>query len=574
MSRFHLLAALGFAVLALGACSPAPRPPPPSAPAAPSEQLNRIVDRYWDAYLQLNPAAAIASGDHSHDGHLGNPLAPRYLADSLALERGALAELRAVPRALLDAAAALNYDIFKRGRELAIEGFTYPEELIPDLLHGMPQFIEQQGSGSGVQPFTTAADYENWISRIDDYAAWTAQAIANMRDGLRRGYVLPRELVEHALPALARASEDTPRNGFYLPLQTLPGGIAEPARTRLTERVSAAVRGKLLPAYRQLHDFLAVEYLPRARVGVALGEFPLGDAWYAHRLRVQTDGDRTPAQIHALGLQEVERVRGRLHAVLAANGTEDDLQNVAMLLRHDPAAAGNPDEAESRLRDLRARVAAAMPALFTAPPPDIDLRALGFAAANDTDRSGGVAGMGGAGDAGTEAMFLHYAVPGRLYQSGSAAPSLPRFRRFGSAPAFIQGWALYAESLGEELGLYGDLKPKLAALVRDLNCSAALVVDTGLQSQHWTPRRALDYLRTHTPMDDAEAIAELDRIVAAPGAALAPKIGELEFLELRARALQSGTHDLRAFHSAILEGGPMPLDILEARIGRWIAAPP
>jgi uncharacterized protein (DUF885 family) len=444
--------------------------------------------------------------------------------------------------------------MFERGRELAIEGYTYPEELIPDPLHGIAQAMQRRGGTAGEHD---ARDYDDLIARMDDHAVWTAQAIANLRDGLRRGYALPREVVEHALPVLEEAGRDTPQNAYYQPLRTLPPGLAEPARAQLAARFTAAVRGRLLPACRQLHDFLAAEYLPRARAGVALAEFPLGDAWYEHRVKAQTDGGRTPAQIHELGLGEVERVRGRIREVLTANGVADDMQMVARLLRQEESATA-ADGAAAQYQDLRARVAAAMPALFVNPPADVDMSLPASALA---------------GGAWTQASYLHDVVPGRLYQQANAAPSLPRFRRFGDAPAFIQGWALYCESLGEELGLYGDLKAKLASLVRDLQSSAALVVDTGMQSRHWTRRRAFDYLRAHTPMDQEDADAALDRMIAAPAEALAAKIGELEFLALRGRALQTGGRELRDFHTVVLQGGPMPLDMLEARIDRWIAAP-
>lgn len=536
MIRFSQAALAGLTFLGLVACGPAPMPasPPNAADSAPPhESLNRIVDRYWDEHASL-----------------ANPLSEQFMADSLAVEQRFLAQTLALPHAPLDADSKLTYDIFRRQRELAIEGFTYPEELLPvNPFAGMPQQLAHMAEDAREHPLQSAKDYENWLVRIDDYAGWTRQAIANMREGMRRGYTSPQVLMQRMLPLLQGLGEDTSANVFYGPLRHLPDSIQEPDRTRLTDSLNRAIRDKLLPAYRQLHDFIQNEYLPRARSSVALSVLPLGSAWYAFRVRRATDSPLTPKEIHALGVTEVERIRARLQAFPAAAAS--------------PAGAGAGTGAgvtSNLYSEWKIQTLAAMPTLFSDIP--------------QADLEGAPPGEAPAGA--TIAHFLRDEIPGRHYQTllQQARADLPKFRRFGAEPAFVDGWALYAESLGEELGLYRDDEAKRNALVDQLTCAAATVVDTGLQTEGWTRAQAVDYLRTQLAAGEADAALLVDRYVAMPGDALACMMGELKMRALRARAQQAqgARFDIREFHSAILKDGAMPLDILEAKMTQWMQA--
>jgi uncharacterized protein (DUF885 family) len=597
MTRFLLHASLALVLLNLAACGKAPAPPaqPPTASAAPREQLKDIVERYWDAYLALNPLEATAAGDHRYDDRLGNPLSAQYLADSLALERRSLAELMALRRVSMDAEARLTYDVFKRGRELAIEGFTYPSELLPvNQFEGMPQQFAMLGSGAGTQPFATIKDYENWLARIDDYVRWTAQAIANMQDGMRRGYSLPRGLIERTLPRLASLGEDSSASVFYQPQRSMPKSIIDPQRSRLAQRLTAAVQEKILPAYRTLHDFLQNEYLPRARDSAALSALPLGAAWYAYRVRQETATNLTPIEIHNIGLAEVERIRMRMQGVFAEAAFVGDPQSYFDLLAHDPRQYfKSGDDLVSAYRDLKVKVAAATPDLFKAAPQgDFEIRAaepIGAAAAPPLWYQG--AAPDGKAPAVLhvnasdvpahpafclESLFLGNAAPGRHYQFALQQErlSLPRFRRFGMAAGFVEGWALYAESLGEELGLDPDPAAKFGVLLSELRHAVGLVAETGLQSKGWTRQQALGYLHAQMPIADRDAIGEVDRYLALPGQSLAPKIGELKIRAMRVRAQQrlGARFDIGAFHSEVLRQGAIPLDLLEAQIDAWIDA--
>jgi uncharacterized protein (DUF885 family) len=543
----------------LAACGGKPSPAPAQAanPAIPHERLGRLVDRYWDEHALP-----------------GNPLAAQFLADSLGLERRFLTEILAVPRAGLDTDSGLTYDIFKRQRELDIEGFTYPGELLPvNPFDAMPLRFARQAADPGRRPFSTAKDYENWLHGIDDYVGWSRQAIANMREGMRRGYTSPRILMERTLPLLQSLGEDTSANVFYIPVRTMPQTIDSSERVRLTETLTRAIKEKLLPAYRELHDFIQHEYLPRARLGVGLSELPLGPSWYAALVRRAAGDQRPPNEIHDIGTAEVERIQARVRS-LAASAS--------------PAARVDLVNA---YQDLKAPTLAALPTVFSnVPAADFEIRAFGpfgdtalleYQPAAPDGRTPAILYVNAAPVEGQPAVveiarFLTQAIPGRHYQSSlqMSRSDLPKFRRFGTDPAFVDGWALYAASLGEELGLYRDDEAKRGALFAQLQCAAALVVDTGIHAKGWTRAQAIDYLRAQLATDDAAAALMTDRVAALPGQAVACTMGELKIQALRSLAQQKlgARFDIREFHAEILKDGAMPLDILEAKMKLWMEA--
>jgi uncharacterized protein (DUF885 family) len=560
MTRFSHLATLGLVFWGLAGCGAAPTPAPPQAAnlAAPHDRLGRIVDRYWDEHAPP-----------------GNSLSPQFLADSLGLERRFLAELLAVPRAGLDVDFRLTYDIFKRQRELDIEGFTYPSELFPvNPFDAMPLQFARAAANPGERPFAIAKDYENWLLGIDDYVRWTGQAIVNMREGMRRGYTSPRVLMERTLPLLQSLGEDTSANVFYMPLRTMPQTINSSERARLTASLTRAIKEKLLPAYRELHNFIQNEYLPRARQSVGLSALPLGPSWYAALVRRATGEQRTPNEIHNIGTAEVERIQARLRALPAGAATAGKIDLV------------------NAYQDLKTQTLAAMPTLFSAvPTADFEIRAfdpvgdaatlLAYQPAAPDGRTPAILYVNTAPNGGRVATveiasFLQEAIPGRHYQTAlqRERSDLPKFRRFGTEPAFVDGWALYASSLGEEMGLYRDDDAKRGALLAQLNCAVALVVDTGLHAKDWTRAQALDYVRAQLAADAGDAGLMTDRLVALPGKALACKMGELKIQALRNLAQQKlgMRFDIHEFHAEILKDGAMPLDILEAKMKLWMEA--
>jgi uncharacterized protein (DUF885 family) len=545
----------GLALWALAGCGASTAPTAvPAKPAPPKEQLGRIVELYWDEHLDLEDAVS-----------------PQLLADSLNIERRYLAELQGVPRDPLDANERLTYDIFKRQREVAIEGFTFPSELLPiNPFGGMILKFAAQSADAGAR-LKSVEDYQNWLKRIDEYVRWTQQAILNMREGTRRGYTVPRVLVERMLPILERLGADEPNNVFYAPLHSMPENIKDPERARLTKAISGAISQSLLPANRALHAYLKQEYLPRARTGIAWSDLPLGGRWYAYRVKRATSTSLSADEIHRIGVAQVERL-----------GAHSQTPHPAPL-------AG--DELLSAYKELAVRVRAAMPDLFSEnPKTDFDIRGADWPREPGTPLAYQPAGPAGKpsavlyvdiGRGGTPAVvisgFLEQAIPGRHYQVALQQESLdlPRFRRFGAEPAFTDGWGRYAASQGEALGLYADEAAKSDAAQEELRCVVGSVVDTALHAKGWTRAQALDYLRVHLGANELDAQVLIDWYAANPADALACMMGELKIRELRARAQQllGGHFDVREFHSEILKDGAMPLDILEAKMKSWMSAP-
>jgi uncharacterized protein (DUF885 family) len=551
MTGFSSKAACGLALFALAGCG-APSAPAPAAAAKapPAGQLNRIVEHYWD---EVKPTEDVIS--------------PQLLADSLNIERRYLAELLDVSRDSLDAPSRLTYDIFRRRREICIEGFTFPDELLPiNPFGGMTQQIAAQAAELAQRPAANALEYENWLNRVDDYVRWTQQATVNMREGIRRGYTSPRSVIERMLPILERLGMEDSANVFYAPLRSMPESIKDPERARLTRDLTRAVAEKLLPANRALHDFLQKEYLPRARTGLALTELPLGREWYAFLVKKATSTALSPDEISGIGAAEVERL-----------GTAPPRE------APPPVAASGLVNAYT---ELKVQVQAALPAAFSEiPKSDLKIQSAEWLPrpAASLYYQGGPPGVGMllvntgrvAKTALSVAGFLQLGLPGEHFQIAlqQERADLPRFRRFGSEAAFSEGWGLYAASLGDTLGLFGDESAKLDAAATMRRCAVDLVVDTGLHAKGWTRGQAFDYLREHLGVDDVDAQSLIDGYAASPGAALAC-VGAMKFRALRARAQQTlgARFDLREFHSQILQGGAMPLDILEAKMKGWMDA--
>jgi uncharacterized protein (DUF885 family) len=549
MAGFSQRLAIGLAVLAVGGCGSAQ--PPKGAPVAENapdakEQLSHLVDRYWDEHI--DPAGVIS---------------PQVLADSLAVEHRYLTQLGGISRAGLDADSRLTYDIFKRRREILIEGFTYPAELMPlGYFGGMLQSLEISSADAGRLAWSVA-DYENWLKRVNAYVSWTQQAIQNMREGLRRGYVSPRTVISHGIDLLQRVADDTPTNVFRAPLRSAPASMKQ--------QIETAVDARLLPANRALLDFLQHDYLSRGRSSVALTDLPLGEKWYAYRIKRATDSALTADEIHKIGIAEVERLRTRLPQ--AHENSQSPVLGTEELL--------------NGYQGLIPQVGAAMLPLFAEPPnTPLDVRATSWLTDPDNGLAyvpGGLSGKPAAilyVSAGSPSLrvagFLQQVLPGHHLRSVLAHErvDLPRFRRMEEDRAYGQGWDLYAVSLGEQLGLLTDDALKTEALTLQLRCAVGLVVDTGVHAQGWTAKQALDYEHAQLGIDDAGAQALLDSYGATPGDALACEIGDLKIAALRAKAQQSmGSHfDIRAFHTEILKDGSMPLDILETKMKAWMDA--
>jgi uncharacterized protein (DUF885 family) len=603
LARLSLLIALG----ALAGCERAPAPAADGTVTAQSarqaersaregQQLRDITERYFDQYLELNPLAATAQGDHRWDDRFGDYVSQAWLADWLAIEQEALQALSGIQPAKLAGEDLLTYESFRYGRTIAIEGFRYQSELLPlSQFRGLHLQFALLGSGRGTQPFVTVRDYDNFLGRMDGFVAWTDQVIANLRAGSSKGYLLPRVIVERVIKQLADIGVADPKQSvFWRPVTSLPAGVSAADRQRLTQAYTERLAGQVLPAYRRLHDYLEQEYLPLARDTVGWFELPNGREWYTYLVRYHTTSTLSPEEVHELGLAEVARLRGQMERVARQLGNKGDLRSFLDTLRSDPQQHyTDPASLLAGYEAIRGRVDRSMPLLFARRPraglqirPFEAFRALSEAAAayqpgSPDGRRPGVLYVNTEDLPSRpkylmESLYLHQAVPGHHHQVSLAreATELPRVRRFAHDDAYAEGWALYAESLGPDLGLYTDAYSLFGAYTAEAWRAAQLVVDTGLHSRGWTRDQAIDYLRANTALGEADVVAEVDRYIAWPGQALSYMVGQLRVMELRRRAQAAlgSRFDVRAFHEQVVGSGSLPLPVLETKIDRWIAS--
>lgn len=595
--------------LALAGCSREPAPPDSQrgtptesraaakaakAASAEAQRLRDITENYYEQYLQLNPLTATAQGDHRYDDKFGDYVSERWMADWLAIEQEALEKLRAIDPAKLTGEDLLTYDSFKYGREIVIEGFRYPGELLPvNQFGGLHTYFAVLGSGAGAHPFKTVEDYDHFLARMDGFVAWVDQSIANMRSGAERGLVQPQVVVERMIPQLAALAVSDPKQSvFWQPITEFPAAVTPADRERLIMAYADKLATKVLPAYKRLHDYLKDEYLAQSRPTIAWSELGNGAEWYAYLVRYHTTTSMTSEAVHELGLKEVARIRGEMERVKNQVGHGGDLRSFFDALRADPNLYfTDPAELIAGYEVIRERVDAGMPLLFARNPkggfeirPVEAFRAASEAAGSyspgspDGKRPGvfyvNTHDLASRPKYAMEALYLHEAIPGHHYQGSIAqeATDMPRYRRFAYDTAYGEGWALYAESLGHDLGLYTDPYAQFGALSAEIWRAVRLVVDTGMHAKGWTREQAIDYFRANTALGDADIKAEVERYIAWPGQALAYKVGQLKILELRrgAQARLGPRFDIRAFHAQVVDSGSLPLAVLEKKIDRWI----
>jgi len=592
-----ILCNIATAEVASSASAPTATPPPASVEAATeARRLNELVEAYFEDQLRLNPLAATSIGDRRYDDRFEVTISPEWRARAEKLERDYLARVQQIDPARLSGQDLLTYQVFKSSAETEIEGYRFPSHLMPlNQFYSAPNGFAQLGSGSGMQPFDTVQAYDNFLKRMDGFVAWTDQAIVNMREGVQKGYTLPRVLAERTLPQLQAHVVARPEDSiFWGPVKKLPETFSAADRERLTAAYRAAIETKLVPAYRRLHDFMRDEYLPKTRATVGLDALPDGKAWYEYRVREITTTDLTPAQIHEIGLAEVKRIHAEMQGVMQQVGFKGTLPEFFVFLNNDPQFMWPSREALVQgYADIKERVDPQLPRLFEIlPRADYEVRAVEpfreksaaggsyQAASEDGSRPGifyaNAYDLKARPKWAMEALSLHEGNPGHHFQITIAREQkdLPRFRRFGGYTAYSEGWGLYAESLGPDLGVYRDPYQYFGRLEGELFRAIRLVVDTGLHSKGWTREQVLEYIDANSATSEARRVAETERYIAIPGQALAYKLGQLKISELRARAEQAlgERFDVRKFHTAVLADGALPLDVLEAKVDRWIAA--
>ena len=589
MKRFFILLVVMWGIVAGGGWARQPTPA-----AASTALLASLFNSYWDDQARLFPLLATAQGDNRYNDRLPNDQTRAFRQQQARLYRRYLNDLLNIDRARLGADDKLSYDIFQYDMRSRLEGLRLHTWMMPFAqIYSLPTTLGQLGTGTGAQPFRTVKDYDNWLARVSRFPVWADSAIANFRAGAKAAVVLPKVLVLKMVPQLqAQATADDSRSLFYGPVAHMPASFSEADRTRLTAAYQEAIATDLVPTYRKLADFLQTEYLPLARNSTGLGDVPGGAEMYRYDVRLMTTTTRDPEAIYQTGLAEVKRIRLEMEAVKKQVGYRGSLSSFFNSLSNNPRFMPyqSPEEVLRAFRGIQARIAPNLGRLFgRVPRSPFEIRQTeAFRAASaSAEYNRGTADGSRPGifyvpivDAtkfnvttGMESLFLHEAIPGHHYQLSlqQENTSLPKFRRFGSYPAFSEGWALYCESMGKELGLYTDPYQRLGALGDEMHRALRLVVDVSLHLKGMSREQAIDYLMANEPIAEPTATAEVERYLALPGQALTYKVGALKLRELRTRyEKQLGKKfSLRAFHDEILAGGSMPLAILERHLDAW-----
>ncbi|OGX82687.1 DUF885 domain-containing protein [Hymenobacter coccineus] len=613
--RKLLLTGLGALALLAGACN---KTKPTTATATPGE-LTALFAGYWERQAPLFPLAATSQGDNRYNNRLVNDQT-RAFRDSLAgLYQGYLGRLTKFDRKQLAGNDLVSYDILQYDLQTRLDGLKlglamgadFPNSwMIPfNQFGGLPLALGQFGAGTGAQPFKTVQDYDRWLGRVHGFPVWADSAIANFRAGMKAGVVLPKTLVVKMIPQIrSLQTTDATKSLFYGPITLLPGTFANADKTRLTAAYQKAILGELVPSYKKLGDFLEKEYLPKARATTGHGALPNGPAQYNFLVKNWTTTSRTPAEIHDIGLREVARIQSEMNAVRTRLVFHGDLKALLAYMKTDRRffPYKTPEDVLNGFRAIQGRMQPNLKKLFgRTPKTPFEVRQTeAFRAASaSAEYNQGTPDGSRPGifyvpilDAtqyrtpGMESLFLHEAIPGHHYQVSlqQENTALPKFRRFAWYGAMGEGWALYCESLGRELGLYKDPYEYLGALSQEMHRAIRLVIDTGMHSQNLTREQAIQYSLDNEATTKEAATAEVERYMAIPGQALSYKIGQLKIRELRNRARQQlggGEHlrehrpgqyqnkySLAAFHDELLKDGVMPLDILDQKMTRWADA--
>ena len=554
-----------------------------------STQLTRLFADHWQAWMQYDPLFASMCGDHRYDDRL-----PSVSETGIAAWRSQLQAFRqhqdAIPRSALSPADQLNYDIFARLLDVDIDELGHGYYRIP--ISRTAGFHLSLPDLSMLMSFKNLPDYENYLSRLQAIQTFFAGNIELMRSGLRTGYLPPLVTLEGIEEGLQPHILDDPTGSvFYAPFKDFPAVIGTNDRERLARAAQDAIRTSVIPAYRSLLKFIQDEYRPAARPGIAASELPRGREFYQSRIRYFTSLELTPAQVHATGQSEVARIRAEMQSVIHKTGFQGEFKDFIEFLRTDPRFyATTPDELLCVTALVLKRIDGELPRLFkTLPRLPYGIRPIpDFSAPGNTTAYY----MPGAGD-GTragyyyvntydlksrpfyeiEALSLHEAVPGHHLQIAlqQELTDLPDFRRFSGFTSFVEGWALYSERLGLEMGFYQDPYSDFGRLSYEMWRACRLVVDTGMHALGWTRRQAIDFMLANTSSTELNIINEVDRYISWPGQALAYKIGELKIRELRAFVeKQLGERfNVREFHDVVLLAGAVPLDVLEKRLKEW-----
>lgn len=552
--------------------------------------FDQLIDEAWEWRLQENPVLASRLGDRSNNDKWTD-LSLEAIERRQEQQREFLRRLRAIDSSQLSDPDKLNYDLFRRDLQDDIDGFQYKTYLMPMSQRGGAQTLD--GTAEGIR-LESVADYEDWLSRMEAVATVLEQTMALQEEGRRSGYMPPKILMERIPDQISAQTVEDPENSpFFRAFRSMPDDIPAADQARLQESAKDLIEQSLVPAYREFGQYFNDVYLPASRDSIGASELPNGPEYYEYRTRSFTTTRMTPDEIHRLGLSEVRRIRDEMQLIIDELEFEGSFEDFLQFLRTDPQFYyETPEELFDAYLAISKRIDPQLVKLFgVLPRMPYGLRPIPDNIAPDTTTAYYNRPAADGSRAGyyyvnlyrpevrpkyeMEVLSVHEAVPGHHLQIAlqMELEDMPDFRRFSGFTAFTEGWGLYSESLGYDLGLYTDPYSRFGALTYDMWRAVRLVVDTGMHYKGWTRQQAIDFFKDNAAKTELDIINEIDRYIGWPGQALAYKIGQLKIMELRGKAEQmlGDDFDIRDFHDALLGGGALPLEVLEVRMNRWVA---
>ncbi|MEL6917351.1 MAG: DUF885 domain-containing protein [Bacteroidota bacterium] len=584
-------------IFALNACKEEPKKEVSYTDSAMgNEAFDQLLEAYYQESLKLYPLNATFEGDNRYNHLLPNFLSDEFKAKEVAFFTDYKTKLKNFDKAALTKGQKMSKAVLEWQCDRHLERCSFREDLTPiNQMWTLQLGIGQLASGAGAQPFITVTDYENWLKRLEGYLQWLASAEDRMREGITTGQVLPKSLIKKVVPQLeAMTTEDLSQHLFYSPIKKLPDNFSAEDKERLTQAYSKMITEKIIPAYQKLHDFMNTEYMQAGRTSSGIQAVPKGDDYYAYSIKLYTTTDMTADEIHQLGLSEVARISSEMEKIKTQVGFKGDLKSFFDYVRNKKELMPftNPGQVIDNFNAIHEKMKPQIEKLFDKKPlTAFEVRrteAFREASASAEYNPGSVDGTRPGifyvpipevtkyNTYSDEDLFLHEAIPGHHFQISLTQENkdLPKFRKTLWYSAYGEGWALYTESLGKELGLYDDPYQYFGMLGAEMHRAIRLVVDTGLHSKGWSREKAIQYSLDNEAESEASIISEIERYMANPGQALSYKIGQLKIRELRAKAEKTlgDSFDIRKFHNEVLETGCVPLALLEEKIDSWIAA--
>lgn len=563
-------------------------------------ELKQLFADSDEASLKRRPLDALFRGDLRYADQLGDYLSEAYYHAERMAAQAELKRLHAIKRHALNLTDKISYDVFKWQTELALKG--YSPSLLPlmkvrpiDHFTGLHVFYPDLASGKGAAPFQTLSDYDNNLKRHREYILWLERSIERFREGMETGVVQPKLVINNVIAQLdLQLAQGIEGSTFYRPVTHFPAAINAADQIRLIAEYKAVIGEGIAPAYQRLRDFLHTEYLPKARESVGLVHMKGGKQLYQYLIESNTTLPLTANYIHKLGLTEVLRIHQQMEAIRQQTGFKGSLSEFFEYFRTDPQFKfSSHEDIQQTFSAIGKRVDIRIHDQFsTLPKASLDIRPVPEYR-EKTDAAGSY--MSGTPDGtrpgifyfnrydlpsrskpSSETLYLHEAIPGHHFQISLAQENtaLPAFMRFGGNSAYTEGWALYAESLWQPLGMETDPYARFGGLNAEMWRAIRLVVDTGIHAKGWSREQAIDYMLANSGLSKASITAEVERYIAMPGQALSYKIGQLRIQRLKDKAMKAlgARFDPRAFHDQILMTGALPLPVLEKKINEWISA--